>query len=220
MKLASNKLPLIGISLSLFFWVIDSLIDLLLFNESESLIESLFFAEPIELWMRSLVVVLLVSFSFLSRALLEQKEELVKDLDRHQNELEDLIAERTDELLIAKTKAEKLANTDSLTGVDNRRSLFEKAVKEMQRVRRYDHAFSIIIFDGDHFKKINDSYGHAAGDQALINLVEITKQEIRNIDIFSRIGGEEFAILLPEINTDSAYVLADRLRLKFQEFTG
>ncbi len=109
-----------------------------------------------------------------------------------------------------------LANRDSLTGANNRGHFMELAHKEILRASRYKRQLSIVIMDMDSFKKINDTYGHASGDQALIMLKNICAKNTRKMDIFARLGGEEFALLLPETAQNRAAELADRLR-KFLE---
>src|SRR6056297_797369 len=109
-------------------------------------------------------------------------------------------------------KMQKLATTDSLTGILNRRSFFEQTRSEIERAKRYRRAISLLLFDLDHFKKINDRYGHAAGDQVLINLIGRISEIIRKEDIFGRYGGEEFALCLPETEEETALQFAERLR--------
>lgn len=101
--------------------------------------------------------------------------------------------------------------TDALTGIANRRAFFEALEKEYTRARRYAHPISVLVLDLDHFKQINDRYGHATGDAVLREFVKILEPEIRDSDYFARIGGEEFSILLPECSLGSARELAERL---------
>jgi diguanylate cyclase (GGDEF)-like protein len=108
--------------------------------------------------------------------------------------------------------AKRLAQTDSLTGLYNRRHFFELAQREFQRARRYDRPLSALMLDIDHFKRVNDNFGHAIGDQVLIEVAEICNRELRQIDLIGRFGGEEFAILLIETNLQAAQRVAERLR--------
>jgi diguanylate cyclase (GGDEF)-like protein len=95
-------------------------------------------------------------------------------------------------------QAVRLSNTDPLTGLYNRR-FFERALgKEIQRSRRYRHSLGVVMADIDHFKRINDTYGHDVGDEVLKQVASILKEGVRGEDIIGRLGGEEFAILLPE----------------------
>jgi diguanylate cyclase (GGDEF)-like protein/PAS domain S-box-containing protein len=109
-------------------------------------------------------------------------------------------------------RMEWLATTDELTELNNRRSLFQQATMEMERARRYGRPISFILMDLDHFKRINDSYGHAAGDEALRETARRIRTSIRDTDIAGRYGGEEFAICLPESPQDTAVKFAERLR--------
>ncbi len=105
-----------------------------------------------------------------------------------------------------------LANTDALTGCMSRRHFFELAQQEFARACRYGAQFSLIMLDLDHFKQINDQYGHAVGDKVLQSVVSTSYQLLRNVDLYGRLGGEEFAILLPETSLTYAVEVADRLR--------
>jgi len=113
---------------------------------------------------------------------------------------------RTEEELL------RLAATDPLTGAFNRREFTALADREALRAQRYHHALSILMLDLDHFKKLNDTYGHAAGDKALQRFTTLCCNALRNVDIFGRWGGEEFVALLPETPADGAGIIAERLR--------
>jgi len=108
------------------------------------------------------------------------------------------------------------ATTDPLTGLRNRRSFFEKAEELASLHRRYKNDLSILMIDIDHFKKINDSLGHDGGDVVLMRFAEILRSMTREVDIVGRIGGEEFAILLPDTKRLGAAVLAERTRAAIQ----
>ncbi|WP_245884118.1 GGDEF domain-containing protein [Vibrio albus] len=107
---------------------------------------------------------------------------------------------------------ERLASKDELTDMLNRRALFEKITAQIDYLKRKNQPASIIIADIDYFKKINDSYGHDAGDEAIRHFSSIIKGVIRNYDISARYGGEEFIIFLPGVNTDTALTVAERIR--------
>lgn len=106
----------------------------------------------------------------------------------------------------------RLATTDPLTGSLNRRAFLEKASEEADRSYRLGHPSSLLMADIDHFKAVNDGFGHAAGDDVIRRFVEIAKSTFRKIDTVGRVGGEEFAILLPETTLDQALVAAERFR--------
>ena len=137
------------------------------------------------------------------------------DYDREEVERLELLA---NQLAIAIQNArdyrEKLeqAIRDPLTGVYNRRFFFEALEKEVARRERYGSPVSLVIFDIDDFKSINDTFGHAVGDDALRKVTQIAGQLVRPIDSFARLGGEEFGLLLPETQQLDALLVADRLR--------
>lgn len=110
------------------------------------------------------------------------------------------------------TKIVELATTDELTGMSNRRAFMEELNREVSRARRYSLAFSLLMIDIDHFKWINDSHGHPAGDAVLKSLAKILKGQVRQVDIAARYGGEEFAIILPETDIDGARIVGERIR--------
>lgn len=107
-------------------------------------------------------------------------------------------------------KYHRLASVDSLTGLTNRRRFFNLAAQELARSRRYGSALAIVLVDLDHFKRINDQYGHLVGDRALAHAAGILAREGRDVDVIARYGGEEFAILLPMTNTSGAKEMAER----------
>jgi diguanylate cyclase (GGDEF)-like protein/PAS domain S-box-containing protein len=109
-------------------------------------------------------------------------------------------------------KLHQLAVTDPLTGLFNRRYFFEVAEREFELSLRRGRAFAIIIFDVDHFKNVNDTYGHVVGDQVLQSLTGRCLQSLRAYDVMARYGGEEFIIMLPETDAASAWRVAERLR--------
>jgi diguanylate cyclase (GGDEF)-like protein/PAS domain S-box-containing protein len=109
-------------------------------------------------------------------------------------------------------RMEELATKDELTGLNNRRHFFELAQIEYGRAFRYHKILGAIMFDIDHFKKVNDSYGHNIGDQALRVVGALCLQLMRNIDIIGRYGGDEFAIILPETNLKGVHLAAERIR--------
>ena len=105
-----------------------------------------------------------------------------------------------------------LATTDPLTGLANRRHLIERAERELLRLQRFGNPFTLMTLDVDHFKRINDTHGHACGDRALCALAAACIGLLREIDMVGRMGGEEFTIILPETIGDEAMLVADRIR--------
>ena len=106
----------------------------------------------------------------------------------------------------------RLATIDSLTGINNRRNFMNLAQKEITRSMRYKRSLSMLMLDIDFFKKVNDTYGHSAGDKVLIEFCDVSIKELRDQDIMGRLGGEEFAIALVECDTAEAVVVAERIR--------
>jgi diguanylate cyclase (GGDEF)-like protein len=133
-----------------------------------------------------------------------QKEEIQKANEEIKNEVE----ERKE----LEKKILKLATTDYLTGISNRRSFMEQANSEWTRSMRYQYPLSVLMIDMDHFKTINDNYGHHFGDLSLKTFVTVALKNIRGNDIFGRLGGEEFAIILVDADEKKALIVAERLR--------
>lgn len=113
---------------------------------------------------------------------------------------------------------EHQASTDILTGIYNRMKFNDTLTAEIKRAKRYLTPLSLIMFDIDHFKRVNDTYGHSAGDNVLKTLARLIKSHIRDSDIFARWGGEEFVIQAPGTSLDDAVKLANKLRYKVEEF--
>ncbi len=106
---------------------------------------------------------------------------------------------------------QEVAHTDPLTGLANRQRLFERAHQEVERAHRHQHPLALLQIDFDYFKRLNDEYGHAAGDEALRRITQSCAGILRDADLMARTGGEEFAILLPETDSDGALDLSRRL---------
>ncbi len=135
-----------------------------------------------------------------AQLMLEMQEAKLK-AERLSNELQD-----------ANARLRELVYRDGLTGLYNHRFFQESLSHELLRANRYKTSVSLILFDIDHFKKVNDSYGHQAGDLVLMNIARAVSSSIRPTDIIARYGGEEFAVILPETNAAGAKVFAARLR--------
>lgn len=151
----------------------------------------------------------------LNAALENTREELEQHVSQRTRELVDLnekLSGEIQERVRAETELKRLASIDFLTGLFNRRYFFDIALTEFQRSTRYNKPLSVIIFDIDHFKNVNDSHGHLAGDQALVQISKLIQEIIRKTDVAARYGGEEFVILLPENNQENALLFAERLR--------
>jgi len=126
--------------------------------------------------------------------------------------LEDAVEKRTKDLKDTNVKLHILATTDSLTGIKNRRSFFESSEPMMPYIKREGQQLAILAIDIDKFKAINDTYGHIKGDEALILVTKTISQTLRKSDIFGRLGGEEFAVTLPNTSLDGATFVAEKMR--------
>jgi len=114
-------------------------------------------------------------------------------------------------------KLEELWMTDQLTGLYNRSRLDELMDAELRRAHRYGTHFSILLLDIDHFKRINDSYGHLVGDDVLYAVAKVLQNSIRDVDLVGRWGGEEFMLILPNTNQSEALILAEKLRITLRD---
>jgi diguanylate cyclase (GGDEF)-like protein len=129
----------------------------------------------------------------------------IGDLARSLRHFIEVIGAKEEELRL-------LAATDVLTGLANRRDFMCRAETEMLRTRRYNFPVSVMMMDIDHFKKVNDTWGHGAGDEVIRQVATIARDVCRVVDLVGRIGGEEFAVLLPQTAMNGALLVAERLR--------
>lgn len=111
----------------------------------------------------------------------------------------------------------KMTIVDGLTGIHNKRYLMETLEREIPRARRHQRPLSVVMFDIDHFKQVNDNYGHLAGDYVLKELANLVKSRLRPDDVLGRYGGEEFAAILPETSSPGAASIAEDLRRRIEE---
>lgn len=147
----------------------------------------------------------------LEHRVVERTQELLESNANLQGEIQERhrVESECQHLIV---QLQELAETDVLTGLYNRRHFDNMAAREWQRSQRMQRPLAILLFDIDHFKKINDTYGHAAGDIVLKGVAQRCQALLREIDLLGRYGGEEFAILLQEADTLSAVMIAERLR--------
>ncbi len=117
-----------------------------------------------------------------------------------------------------KKKLEYLSVTDSLTGIGNRRFFHQKLKYEIKHAKRYKHPLSIVMFDIDFFKQVNDTHGHSVGDEVLMEYTKLINSLLREGDVFCRIGGEEFMVILPYATRDDAQKIAQKLRVEVESF--
>lgn len=219
-------MPLIGIGAAVLVWFADMTIDHVVFQPDAPLIESFWPDEPQERWMRLLVAGLFIALSWYARMLLKNEIRAKHALAAHQSHLEEIIAARTKELednyralknemaerQRAQSQLEVLATTDPLTRLYNRRKFEERLSHELERCQRYAGEFALILFDVDHFKRVNDQHGHDVGDMVLQFLAEAVRSQLRKSDVVARWGGEEFIALVAEADTDTALAIAEKLR--------
>ncbi len=153
------------------------------------------------------------------RALERRRDELMEELKALNRELERRVGERTSELRDANAlleqrnrELERLALTDGLTGLLNRRAMDDLLRFELKRLSRYSGGLALGYIDADHFKRVNTEYLQTGGDEALRGLARIIASCVREVDSVGRVGGEEFLVLAREMNLDGALVLAERIR--------
>ena len=161
-------LPFLSLLAGMALWLTDAAVNVFLLDSNESFLECVFLPRVSEMWMRILVVIVLVGVGYFARFMLTRQDYLTKSLMRYQAHLEDLVKERTAELMEKQEELENLATTDPLTGAYNRRKFTSMLDTETQLAERYGRRFCLLLLDIDHFKQINDTFGHEAGDRALI----------------------------------------------------
>jgi diguanylate cyclase (GGDEF)-like protein len=145
-------------------------------------------------------------------ALEMDRDQLLEDEQAKRNWLEDAVAKRTEDLQVLNKKLKELATRDSLTGILNRGSFFETAQHLLILSQRQKSPASFLLVDLDNFKRVNDTYGHFVGDKVLIHFTQTIQKSLRKSDLIGRVGGEEFAIFLPDTGNDDAFQLAEKLR--------
>jgi diguanylate cyclase (GGDEF)-like protein len=137
---------------------------------------------------------------------------MVERLQTAYDDLEKKVGERTAELNELNKKLETLSITDGLTGLYNHRYFYDRLAEEIERAKRYGNSFSLVMIDIDHFKHYNDRNGHLAGDVVLKGIADCLSSGARDVDIVSRYGGEEFAIIAQEFEREGAVVFSERIR--------
>lgn len=147
---------------------------------------------------------------------LEQQAAYLADLAEDKEDARQALADEVERRKQLEAELTALAETDALTGLANRRKFFETGASEVKRAARYGTPLSIITYDIDHFKRVNDTYGHSAGDQVIIEVSNRSQGALRKtLDIVGRLGGEEFAVLLPNTPVEGAIQFAERLKQRF-----
>jgi len=142
-----------------------------------------------------------------------------KTLENINKKLALMVKKKTKKLQKRNKQLKMLSETDALTSIYNRKKFIESLQLEIKKAKRFNETFSIIVIDIDHFKKVNDTYGHLTGDKVLIEVSKLISQNIRDIDLFARWGGEEFCILVNKLNAQESKQIAEKLRVKIEETT-
>lgn len=206
-------MPIMGLAFGLLAWVADAVIDVYVLDEEQELLVNILLPdESTELWMRTLVVIVFLFMGFISRHILLKHIELDRVLLEYQKKLEQMVEQRTHELLSKTEQLEVLASTDPLTGLSNRRKFNGLLDHEIKRFERYEQSLCLILIDIDHFKTINDTYGHDVGDKVIVEMANVLETGVRRSDCVARWGGEEFILLNIELDEKQAYKVAEKLR--------
>ena len=145
-------------------------------------------------------------------AMESDREQLLEDEQSKRNWLEAAVEKRTEDIQLLSEKFKHQATRDSLTGILNRGSFFETAQQLLDLSKRQNSTATFVLMDLDNFKLINDTYGHFIGDKVLIHFTQTIQALLRKSDLIGRVGGEEFAIFLPDTDTDAAFELANKIR--------
>lgn len=145
--------------------------------------------------------------------IIEAKQSELSELNQT---LEKKVQERTQELEVSKEALEKLATTDSLTDIHNRYSIMKILEHEMSRSKRDALSLCLLLYDVDHFKRVNDTYGHDVGDAILVELTQVVQEGLREIDAIGRYGGEEFLVVMPNTTQEQAIHVAQRVRQRVE----
>jgi len=163
------------------------------------------------------MIFLVAGTTFVIRAVSGSQQSVEQRLIETNRRLGERVDERTRALRESEERLGNLSTTDDLTGASNRSYFLEMSKMEFYRARRYQRPLAVLMIDGDRFKTINDSHGHAAGDVVLRGLTKTCQGVLRASDIFARVGGEEFAATLPDTGADGALEVAERLRQAVEE---
>jgi len=141
-----------------------------------------------------------------------QRVDFMGEFSEAFNSMVAALAEARQRFLVYERELINLATTDALTGIYNRRHFIDVAGHQMEQARRYGRPLSLILLDIDHFKKVNDTYGHTVGDEVLRHIARIARDSLRKTDIFARYGGEEFIALMPETTSETSFFVSERTR--------
>ena len=190
------------------------------FREMEKIPETEFKKKLDFLWIMANQISNQAYQHILYQTMLVSLEQSKNELNEYKNNLENIVNQRTVELENAIEKIQRIAIKDALTGCLNRGGINKNLPKEMKTAKRYNHPISLLLCDLDHFKKVNDTYGHQSGDIVLQKVVKCIEERIRDdVDWLARYGGEEFLLVMPMTDIEGAVKLAERLRLAISEIS-
>jgi diguanylate cyclase (GGDEF)-like protein len=224
-----RRLPLLGLLVALLFWVLDAFVDVSFFGSHNSFREALLNPTSGELWQRGVVGILMLSFAWYARRLgirlvdsLSQIKAQGEELDSHRD-LQHVLKRQAEELnrrvmrqATEQEELRKLAYLDSLTGLYNRRRI-EEILEASRLTEALSHAgLGVLLCDIDHFKSVNDTYGHFSGDQILARIGQLLRDHFRRGDAVGRWGGEEFLVVLPNLTRAEAEVICENFRARIE----
>jgi|GEM_PF-2800544 len=202
----SRRMAWGGVLLVPLFWLADAFIDVYLFNLGDEFHQGIFDQEPAEIYMRVLISVMFIAFGLYAAFLLNRAERIEHELRNSNNQL-----------LQLKVELERLAGEDPLTGAFNRRTFHEVLRKAISNAERHNHHFALLMIDVDHFKQVNDTLGHQAGDDVLRVLCDLVIASVRSSDHLFRVGGEEFCLLVTVTDEGETQILAEKLHRVVRE---
>jgi diguanylate cyclase (GGDEF)-like protein len=228
-ELLLRRLPLLGLLVAALFWVLDAFVDVTFFGVHDTFSEALLKPTPVEFWMRSIVVILLLLFAWHARRLgiqladsMNQLKVREQELDNHRD-MQHVLRRQADELnrQVMKQANEqeelrKLAYIDPLTGLYNRRRIEEILDASRLTEQLSGTGLGVLLCDIDHFKSVNDEFGHFAGDRILVRIGQLLKDHFRRGDAVGRWGGEEFLVVLPNLTQAEAEVISENFRARIE----
>ncbi len=224
-----GRLPLLGLLVAALFWVLDAFVDVSLFGTHDTFAEALLKPNSHELWMRCVVIVLLLAFAWHARRLGGQLIDSMNRLNAQEQELDGhrdmqhVLRRQADELnrqvmrqANEQEELRKLAYIDPLTGLYNRRRIEEILDASRLTEQLSGTGLGVLLCDIDHFKSVNDEFGHFAGDRTLVRIGQLLKDHFRRGDAVGRWGGEEFLVVLPNLTQAEAEVISENFRARIE----
>lgn len=207
MNQGAKKLQWSSVLIVPMFWLTDACVDYYLLAEYASFGSALFQPDAVELYMRILISFLFISFGLYAALLLKRADQIKSEL---------LI--KNEYLEVLKIKLEQLSIVDPLTGVFNRRKFDESLDVAISNAKRHQHLFGMLMIDIDHFKRVNDEFGHQTGDNVLRTICDLIISSIRDTDQLFRVGGEEFCLIAMMIDKERLNLLAEKIRKAVESY--